>query len=76
MPCIVSDTIPPEAYLTDLVFSQKLSASPEEWADAILEKCNTHRTDRSAEIAAHGFDITTEAVKLQEFYLSAYEQNC
>ena len=30
LPCIVSDTIPPEAYLTDLVFSQKLSASPEE----------------------------------------------
>ena len=73
MPCIVSDTIPPEAYLTDLVFSQKLSASPEEWADAILEKCNTPRTDHSAEIVAHGFDITTEAVKLQEFYLEAYK---
>lgn len=76
LPCIVSDTIPPEAYLTDLIFPKKLSASPEEWADAILEKRNTPRTDRSAEIAAHGFDITTEAVKLQEFYLSAYEQNC
>ena len=76
LPCIVSDTIPPEAYLTDLVFPKKLSASPEEWADVILEKRNTPRTDHSAEIAAHGFDITTEAVKLQEFYLSAYEQNC
>ena len=76
LPCIVSDTIPPEAYLTDLVFPKKLSASPEEWADVILEKRNTPRTDRSAEIAAHGFDITTEAVKLQEFYLNAYEQNC
>lgn len=76
LPCIVSDTIPPEAYLTNLVFSQKLSASPEAWADAILEKRNTPRTDHSAEIAARGFDITTEAVKLQEFYLNAYEQNC
>lgn len=76
LPCIVSDKIPIEAYLTDLVFPQKLSASPEEWADAILEKRNTPRTDHSAEIAAHGFDVTTEAVKLQEFYLSAYEQNC
>lgn len=76
LPCIVSDTIPPEAYLTDLVFPQKLSASPEEWADAILEKRDIPRTDHSAEIAAHGFDITTEAVKLQEFYLNAYEQNC
>lgn len=73
LPCIVSDTIPSEAYLTDLVFSQKLSASPEGWADAILEKRKTPRVDHSAEIAAHGFDITTEAVKLQEFYLEAYK---
>ena len=76
LPCIVSDKIPIEAYLTDLVFPKELSASQEEWVDAILEKRNTPRTDRSAEIAAHGFDITTEAVKLQEFYLRAYEQNC
>lgn len=34
------------------------------------------RTDRQSEIAAHGFDINTEAVKLQEFYINAYEQNC
>lgn len=75
LPCVVSSTIPQEAYLTDLVFSEELSASPEKWANVILEKRNTSRTDRSAEIAAHGFDITTEAVKLQEFYLNAYEQN-
>ena len=75
LPCVVSDTIPPEAYLTDLVFAEELSAAPETWAQVILEKRNTLRTDRSAEIAAHGFDITTEAVKLQEFYLNAYEQH-
>lgn len=75
LPCVVSDTIPPEAYLTDLVFAKELSASPEAWAQVILEKRNTPRTDRSAEIAVHGFDITTEAVKLQEFYLNAYEQH-
>ena len=59
-----------------LVDVMSLSAGAEAWADALLEKRNTPRTDRSAEIAAHGFDITTEAVKLQEFYLNAYEQNC
>ena len=75
LPCVVSDTIPPEAYLTDLVFAEELSAAPETWAQVILEKRNTPRTDRSAEIAAHGFDITTEAVKLQEFYLNVYEQH-
>lgn len=76
LPCVVSDTIPREAYLTDLVTAERLSSSTETWADNILEKRNFPRIDRRAEIAAHGFDITTEAVKLQEFYINAYEQNC
>ena len=76
LPCVVSDTIPHEAYLTDLVDSESLSAPAEKWAEKILKKRDFPRTDRRAEIAAHGFDITTEAVKLQEFYLKAYEQNC
>lgn len=76
LPCVVSDTIPREAYLTDLVTAERLSSSTETWADNILEKRNFPRTDRRAEIAAHGFDIATEAVKLQEFYINAYEQNC
>ena len=76
LPCVASDTIPHEAYLTDLVDSESLSAPAEKWAEKILEKRAIPRTDRRAEIATHGFDITTEAVKLQEFYLKAYEQNC
>lgn len=76
LPCVVSDTIPHEAYLTDLVDPEKLSAPEEKWAEKILSMRAVPRTDRHEEIAAHGFDITTEAVKLQEFYLEAYEQNC
>ena len=77
LPCIISDKVPPECILTEgLVDVMPLSASPEAWAEKILAKRAIPRTDRRAEIAAHGFDITTEAVKLQEFYLKAYEQNC
>ena len=77
LPCIISDKVPPECILTEgLVDVMPLSASPETWAEKILAKRAIPRTDRRAEIAAHGFDITTEAVKLQEFYLKAYEQNC
>ena len=77
LPCIISDKVPPECILTEgLVDIMPLSASPEAWAEKILAKRAIPRTDRRAEIAAHGFDITTEAVKLQEFYLKAYEQNC
>lgn len=77
LPCIISDKVPPECILTEgLVDVMTLPASPEAWAEKILAKRAIPRTDRRAEIAAHGFDITTEAVKLQEFYLKAYEQNC
>ena len=77
LPCIISDKVPPECILSEgLVDVLPLSASPETWAEKILAKRAIPRTDRRAEIAAHGFDITTEAVKLQEFYLKAYEQNC
>lgn len=76
LPCIISDKISPECILTDgLVDIMPLSAHTEAWAEKILEKRDYLRTDRRGEIAAHGFDITTEAVKLQEFYLNAYEQN-
>lgn len=37
LPCVVSDTIPREAYLTDLVTAERLSSSTETWADNILE---------------------------------------
>ena len=74
LPCLISDKVPPECILTEgLVDVMPLSAGAEAWADAILEKRGTTRTDHSAEIAAHGFDITREAVKLQEFYLEAYK---
>ncbi len=77
LPCLISDKVPPECILTDgLVDILPLSADPETWAEKILEKRAVPRTDRRSEIAAHGFDITTEAIKLQEFYINAYEQNC
>ena len=74
LPCLISDKIPPECILTNgLVDVLPLSAEPETWVAKILEKKNLPRIDRRSEIAAHGFDITTEAVKLQKFYLEAAE---
>ena len=72
LPCIISDKVPPECVLTDgLVDIMPLSAKPEIWAERILGKRSTQRTNHCGEITAHGFDITTEAIKLQEFYLEA-----
>ncbi len=76
LPCLISDKVPPECILTNgLVNVMPLSASPDTWAEKILEMRNVSRTDRRAEIAAQGFDITAEAVKLQEFYINALGEN-
>ena len=75
LPCLISDKVPSECILTDgLVDVLPLSESPEAWAERILEKRDFPRTDRRAEIANHGFDITTEAVKLQEFYIKTVKE--
>ena len=72
LPCLISDRVPPECVLTDgLVNVLPLSDSAEVWAKTALEQRGAVRTDRRAEIAARGFDITAEAKKLQEYYLEA-----
>lgn len=72
LPCIISDKVPPECILTDgLVDIMPLSEDPEAWAEKILKKRSILRTDHHTEVTAHGFDITTEAAKLQKFYLEA-----
>lgn len=73
LPCVISDAIPPDAHLTDLVRVMPLSDGAGAWAQALLDTRALPRTDHRAEIAACGFDITSEAKKLQEFYLHAYE---
>lgn len=74
LPCVISDKVPSECILTDgLVDILPLLANPDAWAAKILEKRRILRTDHHTEITAHGFDIITEAVKLQKFYLEAAE---
>lgn len=73
LPCVVSDTIPQEAYVTDLLSAESLSVSTGAWAEKVLEKRKCPRTDHSKEVAAHGFDIEVEALKLQEFYQNVYQ---
>lgn len=68
LPCVMSDTITDECIVTDLVTPLPID-DPKAWAEEILKKRSTVRTDRLAEIQAAGYDITTAAEKLTRFYL-------
>ena len=71
LPCIVSDTIPQEACLTDLVKCLSLKESPETWADALIKQAemSRDRTIYSQKIATAGYDIKDNVNWLQNFYL-------
>ena len=70
LPCVISDTIPPDCIVTEgLVVQKSLNDGPISWADQLLACAAIQRTDHSQEIIAHGFDVNDTARKLEEFYL-------
>jgi glycosyltransferase involved in cell wall biosynthesis len=72
LPCIVSDAIPQEALLTDLVHVVPLSVSPAEWANQIMQyRGSFQRRNMTKQISAEGYDVHTVAQRLQNFYLKA-----
>lgn len=66
--CVMSDTITDECVVTGLVTRLPIT-DPQMWAEEILKKRGTVRTDRLAEIQAAGYDITSAAETLTRFYL-------
>lgn len=76
LPCIISDRVPNECIVTNLVTQQSLDVDPEAWVEEILKHQDETRTDTSAELCHAGFDIMDNAQKLQDFYLEQYKTNC
>lgn len=69
LPCVVSEAVPEEAFLTDLVEFVPLASGPREWADRVLRfRHGFERRDRSEQIKTAGYDIHDSAKRLQEFY--------
>lgn len=69
LPCVMSDRVTGECVVTDLVTSLPID-DPKRWAEEILAKKHTPRTDRLADIRCSGYDITAAAEKLTRFYLN------
>ena len=70
LPCVISDKVPKDCIVTsDLVTSMSLSDMPSDWAKHIIEKSHIKRGIHFEEIQAAGYDITTAAKKLEQFYL-------
>ena len=70
LPCIVADTIPQEAFVTDIIESLSLKVSPEIWANKILDYKNHKRRNTYHEIVNKGYDIKETVKWLEKFYLT------
>lgn len=68
---IVSEAVPEEAYLTDLIEKEYLSSSPSKWANRILNYANGYeRKNTYKEIYDAGYDVEQNTQWLEEFYLA------
>lgn len=71
LPIIKSDNVPDQCIITNNVHTLSLEESPRTWAKKILEVyINFERKNTSSEIISAGYDITSNAKWLEDFYLN------
>lgn len=63
--CIVSDSVPREAFKTDLAVSRSLSKSPAEWCDVILDDLIKGHANGNLE----DYDMNKEIKRLEKLYM-------
>lgn len=71
LPTFVSDKVPCEVDITELVEHIPLTASAEEWANTIVKKSKINRVRQVENIVCAGFDIENNAKMLEDFYIKS-----
>lgn len=67
LPCILSDRVPKDVHLTDLIKPLALE-TPEAWVEAILEARRKCSAGYAEKMKLAGFDVTTAMEKIYEIY--------
>lgn len=68
LPCVVANTVPKEAFITESIQSIGLDESVDIWAEAILEKMNYKREEENNSVKEQGYDIYESVRKLEDIY--------
>ena len=69
VPCVMADVVTPETKILESTAFVSPEESAVNWAMAVLESTSHYqKKDTSAEMRKAGFDIVTEAEKLERFY--------
>ncbi|UYO99175.1 glycosyltransferase [Oceanotoga sp. DSM 15011] len=72
LPCIVSDNVTKEVFITPNIISESLMKGSEYWADKILSFWNHERKNMKKYVENSGFDIKDSVKELYDFYKNLY----
>ena len=71
--CIVSDKLPNEVFITDLVESVSLNLDKKYWGEIILKYNNDYiKENMFNELKLNGYDVKSVANNLKDFYIKIY----
>lgn len=73
--CVISNQIPQEAVVTDLVTRCNLEETPTQWAQKILSNCEYVRRSQKKSMITSGYDIHQVAFNMEKFYESIENAN-
>lgn len=74
LPCVFSSEVTDETKITDNVEFISLDRSAADWAQAIMKYKGIERKGFEKQLIASGYDIKTEAKKLQAYYVEALKK--
>lgn len=68
LPCVISDTVPPDVFLTDLIHPLSLNDSKNKWIETIVSVQRNNMKDYPQELKYAGFDLETAMKKVYSIY--------
>ncbi len=70
----ISNTVPKQSIISEKLMQQlSLSMPIKDWANAIINCKYKERTDCTCDVINAGYDIKSEAIKLQNFYMNCVD---
>ena len=73
LPCMISEQIPAECSITDLVIRISLEKTPGVWAERVLAVRKDQRRNTYAQVVSAGYDIIENASRLQNYYIEQWK---
>lgn len=68
LPCVISDTVPPDVFLTDLIHPLSLNDEKDKWIESIISAKRNTEKDYPQELKNAGFDLENAMKKVYSIY--------